>query len=99
MDITSSFMHVSFGVWCLCWNLALKARLPGKVHQAPHDKTLKPGTSQAIKWAWLQEAQAPTREEGNSEDLKKKCWILWDKHHPIRVETSVKGQHAEGRNF
>jgi hypothetical protein len=30
-------------------NLALKARLPGKVHQTPHDKTLKPGASQAMK--------------------------------------------------
>jgi hypothetical protein len=49
VDITSSFVHVGFGVCCLCRNLAFKARLSGKVHQAPRDKTLKPGTSQAMK--------------------------------------------------
>jgi hypothetical protein len=26
-------------------------------------KTSKPGTSQAMKWTWLQEAQGPTRED------------------------------------
>jgi hypothetical protein len=30
-------------------NFALKARLPGNVHQAPRDKTSKPDTSQAMK--------------------------------------------------
>jgi hypothetical protein len=64
LDITSSFMHVGFEVWCLCKNLALKARLPRKVHEAPRGKTLKPSTSQAMKWTWLQEAQGPTREDG-----------------------------------
>jgi hypothetical protein len=29
--------------------LVLKARLLGKVHQAPHEKTMKSGTSQAMK--------------------------------------------------
>jgi hypothetical protein len=37
--------------WSLMFiqELALKARVPGKVHQAHHDKTLKPSTSQAMK--------------------------------------------------
>jgi hypothetical protein len=63
LDIISSFVHVGFGVWCLCRNLALKARLSGKVHQAPHDKTSKPSTSQAMKWTWLQEDQGPTCDD------------------------------------
>jgi hypothetical protein len=29
--------------------LALNARLPGKVHQAPREKIMKPDTSQALK--------------------------------------------------
>jgi hypothetical protein len=28
---------------------SVKARLPGKVHQAPHEKTMKLGTSKAMK--------------------------------------------------
>jgi hypothetical protein len=34
----------------------------GKVHQAPREKTMKPGTIQAMKWTWLHEAWGPTRE-------------------------------------
>jgi hypothetical protein len=41
LGITSLFVHVGFGVYCLCRNLVLKERLPGKVHQAPCDKTSK----------------------------------------------------------
>jgi hypothetical protein len=90
LGITSSFVHVGFGVYYLCRNLVLKARLPGKVHQAPRDKTLNTGTCQAMKWTWLQEAQRPTRENG-------KCWILRDKElHLNRREINVKGPHAVG---
>jgi hypothetical protein len=64
IDITSSLVHVGFGVWCLCRNLALKARLPGKVHLAPREKIMKLVTSQTMMWTWLQEAQGPTREDG-----------------------------------
>jgi hypothetical protein len=62
--ITSSLVHVGFGVWCLCRNLALKSRLLGKIHLAPREKIMKPSTSQAMTWTWLQEAQGPTREDG-----------------------------------
>jgi hypothetical protein len=47
--ITSSFVHVGFGVSSLCRNLVLKVRLQGKVYQAPRDKILKPNISQAMK--------------------------------------------------
>jgi hypothetical protein len=62
LDITSSFVHVGFGVSCLCGNLALNARLPGKFHQAAHEKIMKHITSQAMKWTWLQEVQRPICE-------------------------------------
>jgi hypothetical protein len=78
----------------------LKARLLGKVHQAPHDKTPKSGTSQAMNWTWLQEGQGPTREDRNFEDSDRKGRILRDKElHLNSGETDVKGPHAEGRRL
>jgi hypothetical protein len=41
----------------------LKARLPGYVHQASCDKTLKPRTSYAMKQTRLQEARDLIRED------------------------------------
>jgi hypothetical protein len=40
-----SLLHVDFGVYCLWKVLALKARLPGKVHLAPCKKVKKSGTN------------------------------------------------------
>jgi hypothetical protein len=86
LDITSSFVHVGFGVWCLCRNLALEARLPSKVHQVPCDKTLKPGTSQAMKWAWLQEAQGLTREDGKLWGPEQKMLNLAGQRAPSKLQ-------------
>jgi hypothetical protein len=60
--MSSSHSHVNFGVYCLRRVLALKGRLPRKVHQALCEKIMKPNTSQDTKWTWLQVAQGPNRE-------------------------------------
>jgi hypothetical protein len=47
--MTSSLLHVVFGVYCLRRILALKLGLPGKVHQTLCVKIMKPETSQNMK--------------------------------------------------
>jgi hypothetical protein len=70
----------------------LKERLPGKVHQAPCDKTSKQWSEHDSK----KPKEQPVKME-NSEDPDRKCWILRDKElHLNRGETNVNGPHAEG---
>jgi hypothetical protein len=81
-------------------------RLLGKVHQAPHDKTSKPGTSQAMKWTWLQEAQGPTREDGKLRELgqkmlnlarqgaSSKLWRNWHQRRTCRRENTLEGSES-----
>jgi hypothetical protein len=45
-EISSSLLHVDFGVYCLRRKLTLKRRLTRSVHQALQEKIMKPGTSQ-----------------------------------------------------
>jgi hypothetical protein len=98
--ITSSFVHVGFGVWCLCRNLALKARLPVKFIK---HLVIRPWSPVQVKqWSEHDSKKPkvqPVKTE-NSEHLNRKCWILWDKElHLNHRETDVKGPHAERRNF
>jgi hypothetical protein len=87
-------MHVVFGVFCLCMTLALNARLPGKVHQAPCDKIMKPGTSQDMKWTWLQVAQWLNREGRKLWGPKQKMLKLTP--YPNRRETDAKAHMHKG---
>jgi hypothetical protein len=68
-EISSSLLHVDFGVYCLRRKLTLKRRLTRSVHQALQEKIMKPGTSQDTWWTWLQMGQGPKHlRTGASED-------------------------------
>jgi hypothetical protein len=89
-----------FGVYCLCRILVLNVRLPGKVHQAPREKTMKLSTSEVMKWTWLQEAQWLNHESRKLRGPRQKCWSLRvKKPYPNCRETDTKGPHTEGWRF
>jgi hypothetical protein len=56
---------------------------------------MKPDTSQDTSLTWLQMAQGPKHDVGNSRDLVKRCWSLRDKELYLNCEeNNVKGPHA-----
>jgi hypothetical protein len=73
----------TFTLACCFWSLlfvqdfsAKKERLPGEIHWAPCEKIMKHGTSQDMKWTWLQMAQGPKREGRNLWGLEQKMLKL-----------------------
>jgi hypothetical protein len=71
-------------------DFSAKRRLPGTVHQAPCEKTMKPDTCQNTKWTWLQMAHGPKHEAIE-------LWRLRQKMLKLRQQIPLSKSRRKGR--